>query len=142
MLTNTGTYALRAVLYLAQRQDEGPVTVDAVAEALGVPKNYLSKVLHALVKDGTLRSLRGPTGGFQLAVDPSSTPLGRILEPFETVAERRGCLLGEGACSDTDPCALHDRWRHVATEVAAFFRDTAVADVIEDETRRKAILGH
>lgn len=142
MLSSTGAYALRAVIHLAARQGDGPVRVDDVADALDAPRNYLSKVLHTLVKLGVLRSLRGPHGGFELAVPASELTLSRVLEPFEEVDGPRSCLLGEGDCDEADPCALHARWSGVATEVAAFFRETVLADVVEDADRVRAILGN
>ena len=141
MLSNTGAYALRAVIYLARHEGEGPVRVDDVAAALDVPRNYLSKVLHALVKDGALSSLRGPAGGFQLAVPASELTLLRVLEPFDAIDGRRSCLLREGECDEDHPCALHTRWNGVATGVAAFFRDTVLEDVVRDAEQVEAILG-
>ena len=138
MLSNTGAYALRAVIFLARHEGEGPVRVDDVASALGVPRNYLSKVLHALVKEGALGSLRGPAGGYQLAVPASQLTLERVVAPFDG---RRRCLLREGECDEDDPCALHDRWAGVATGVAAFFRDTVLEDVVRDSEQLEAILG-
>lgn len=140
MLSNTAGYALRAVLYLAAREGEGPVRVDDVAAALDVPRNYLSKVLHTLVKEGLLRSLRGPHGGFALAVPASSVTLFRVVEPFDEIEARRSCLLGRGECDDANPCALHGRWSGVATDVAAFFRETSVSEVLEDREQVEAIL--
>ncbi len=140
MLTNTGTYALRAMIYLAARAGEGPIRVDDVAAALDVPRNYLSKVLHTLVKEGALSSLRGPHGGFELAVPASELTLSRVLAPFEEVGGGRRCLLGTAHCEDASPCALHARWAGVATEVAAFFRDTVLEDVVEDAERIEALL--
>ncbi len=141
MLSNTGAYALRAVIYLARHEGEGPVRVDDVAAALEVPRNYLSKVLHALVKDGALGSHRGPAGGYQLAVPASQLTLERVLAPFDAIDGRRSCLLRDGECDEANPCALHDRWAGVATGVAAFFRDTVLEDVVRDAEQVEAILG-
>ena len=141
MLSSTGAYALRAVLHLAAREGEGPVRVEDVAAALGVPRNYLSKVLNALVKEGVLRSLRGPRGGFELAEPASSLTLIRVVRPFDAIESRRSCVLGCGECSDRDPCALHARWRGVAEDVAAFFRETVLEDVVRESERVEAVLG-
>jgi Rrf2 family transcriptional regulator, iron-sulfur cluster assembly transcription factor len=142
MLSNTGEYALRAVLYLAEREGSGPVRVDDIAADLAVPRNYLSKILHALVKRGILHSLRGPKGGFELALPSSLVTLYDAVEPFEDI-ERRMCLLGRSECSDEAPCAVHGRWKGVATEVALFFRETTLSDVVAGGARSKvgAILG-
>ncbi len=139
MLSATAAYALRAMIHLAAREGEGPVRVDDVAEALGVPRNYLSKVLHALVKDGTLRSLRGPNGGFELAVPSSSLTLFDVVRPFEEMESRRMCLLG-GACDERNPCAVHGRWSGVAADVASFFRETGLDDVVRDTRRVETVL--
>ena len=61
LLSQTSEYALRAVLYIAEC--DGPVSVGEIAEAVGVPQNYLSKTLHQLARAGVLRSARGPAGG-------------------------------------------------------------------------------
>jgi Rrf2 family protein len=142
MLSNTGEYALRAVIHLAQHEGEGPVRVEDVATALSVPRNYLSKILHALVKRGILASLRGPKGGFRLALPSELVSLYDVVEPFDDIEARRVCLLGGRECGDDQPCVVHDRWKGVASEVAAFFRETKLADVVEDGTKVGAFLGH
>ncbi len=129
------------MIYLAEREGEGPVRVDEVARGLAVPRNYLSKVLHALVKEGTLRSLRGPHGGFELAAPASSVTLYQVVRPFDEIEERRSCLLGCGECDETDPCAIHGLWSGVASDVAAFFRETALDEVVRDRARVDAIVG-
>lgn len=141
MISATAAYAIRAMLYLAEREGEGLARVEDVAEALDVPRNYLSKILHALVKDGTLRSVRGPHGGFELAVPASSLTLFSVVRAFDDIEAKRTCLLGLGECSDENPCALHGRWSGVAAEVASFFRETALDEVVRDGERVGVILG-
>ncbi len=48
MLSHTAEYALRAVLFLADRGE--PASVDEIAKQLQVPRNYLSKTLHRLAE--------------------------------------------------------------------------------------------
>lgn len=130
MLTNTSEYALRAVIYLALRPGDGPVKLDRVAEALDVPRNYLSKTLHQLARQGVLVSERGPAGGFRLARPPAELTLAEVVETFEPARLVRRCLLGLGECSDETPCAVHERWKVIAGPMRAFFRDTTVADLL------------
>lgn len=129
MLSQTAEYALRAVLYLAERGHPGAVPVDEIADALGIPANYLSKTLQVLARGRVLSSLRGPHGGFQLAVAPEDLSLMRVVAPFDPIVETRRCLLGRPECSDRNPCAAHDKWKATAEKVAHFFRSTTVADV-------------
>lgn len=131
MLSQTAEYALRAALYLAAHGGEGPVKLERISEALGVPRNYLSKTLHQLARAGVLASERGPYGGFRLSGAPELLTLAEVVEPFDPARLVRRCLLGEGECSDATPCAAHDRWKVVADPMRAFFRRTTVADLIQ-----------
>jgi len=130
MLSQTAEYALRAVLYVAEHAAGRPVRVAEMAGALQIPRNYLSKILHQLARIGVLVSLRGKAGGFQLGVRPDRLTLSAVVTPFDRIEERRRCLLGRPQCTDRTACAVHSRWKDVADQVAEFFRDTTVADLL------------
>lgn len=130
MLSQTSEYALRAALFLAVQEGDGAVKLDRIADALDVPRNYLSKTLHLMARAGVLRSERGPSGGFRLQRAPHEMTLAEVVDPFEPVRLARMCVLGEGECSDATPCAAHERWKLVAEPMREFFGRTTLADVI------------
>jgi Rrf2 family protein len=130
VLSQTAEYALRAVFYLAERPEQGPVRVNDVADALGVPQNYLSKILNELAREGVLGSVRGPHGGFQLAVEAGRLRLIDVVSHFDELTLGRRCVLGRPKCSDANPCGAHARWKPVAAQISAFFRETTVADAL------------
>ena len=126
ILSQTAIYALRAALYLAEARGGEPVRVDEMASNLDVPRNYLSKILHVLAKAGLLDSTRGPKGGFVLVAPPSEVALADVIRHFDTITESSGCLLGRAECLDSNPCAVHDRWRDVSARVRAFLAETTL----------------
>lgn len=128
MLSQTGIYALKAVLFLARRNGSGPVPASAVAEALGIPGNYLAKTLHRLAREGVLRSIRGARGGYSLKVPAGDLTIARVVAPFEDLDGASRCLLGERACDPDNPCSAHARWE-VWSGATAFGR-TTVADLL------------
>jgi Rrf2 family protein len=128
-ISSTSQYALRAVLYVAQHGREAPVPVDAIAADLRVPRNYLSKTLHALARAGVLTSERGPRGGFRLARAARAITLADVAAPFDDLTQRK-CLLGRSTCGWKNPCSAHPRWEAVAAAQQAFFRGTTVADLL------------
>jgi len=130
MLSQTAEYALRGVLYLAEYGGDQPVPVDKIAQNLAIPRNYLSKILHTLGKRNVLTSARGPHGGFALAIPAERLSLLEVVEPFDELEERGECLLGRERCSEESPCAAHHRWKELSDNVAAFFRDTTVQELI------------
>ena len=131
MLSRTAEYALRAVLFLADSGE--PANVERIAERLRVPRNYLSKTLHRLAREGVLASTRGQRGGFRLARDPDRLPLLAVVEPFDPLRGERRCLLGRPQCSHANPCPAHAQWKTVSEQVAAFFRDKTVGDLLRGE---------
>lgn len=128
LLSQTGKYALRAAIYLAERGGDAAVPVGEIAAALDVPRNYLSKILHQLVRGGVLASVRGPRGGFRLARGARELSVARVLEPVDSVDAlgKRRCLLGRPACSDTDPCPLHERWSDLADDIVELLEGTSL----------------
>jgi Rrf2 family transcriptional regulator, iron-sulfur cluster assembly transcription factor len=130
LLTLTGEYALRAMVYLAQNGDGESITSRQIAEGAEIPSKYLSKVLSDLVRAGVLCAARGKTGGFTLARQPERIRLAEVLAPFEPVlGSRRPCPFGNLVCSDEDPCAGHYGWKRVRDEFTSFLDRTTVRDV-------------
>ncbi len=130
MISKTAEYALRALLHLAREAADRPLRSSQIAEALGVPSNYLSKILHSLARDRILVSERGPRGGFRLARPAQELSLAEVLGPFDAHTTRRFCLLGRPECSDETACPVHDRWKEVSEPVARFFQDTTLGDLL------------
>ena len=76
-------YALAAVGYIAENQDNGPVMAARVSKEYGISLEYLLKILHLLVRANVLRSKRGPRGGFSLARNPQEITMLQIIEAID-----------------------------------------------------------
>lgn len=129
ILNNSANYALRAVLFIAGH--EGAQSADVMAQALGVPRNYLGKVLNMLAQERVLISSRGPRGGFTLADDAKNIRIASVLMPFQETTQSRVCLLGDRTCNVNDPCLAHERWKRMAEPVSRFFETTTIAQMLE-----------
>lgn len=139
ILSRSGEYALLALLHLADQPDSTPVRVGDIASALGAPSNYLSKLLHQLVRAGVLRSARGPQGGFCLAVPADALSLARALAPIEAERLAPRCLLGRPECRDDDPCAAHDQWRALSQHIDQFLGETTLSSLVLNEARSRGV---
>jgi Rrf2 family transcriptional regulator, iron-sulfur cluster assembly transcription factor len=133
MINQSADYALRAVLFVAQRTDDGCTSADMIAGATGIPRNYLGKVLHVLSQAQVLTSIRGPNGGFRLAQAPETLSLATVVQPFQKMPARQMCLHGNRECDATDPCSSHQRWQDMADRITTFFQDTTIALLLRDE---------
>jgi Rrf2 family protein len=136
VLSQTAEYAIRAVLYLAERAGGEIASVEEIAADLRIPQNYLSKTLQQLARTGVLVSSRGKKGGFALASSPDRITMLDAVQPFDQIDGRQQCLLGRPTCSDARPCEAHERWKEVSELMAKFFRETTFADLIRRPAAR------
>lgn len=138
MISLTKEYALRAVIHLAQHEADCPIAGGKIADALGIPPKYLSKVLGDLARSRVLVSCPGKTGGFALRKPPGKTRLAEVLAPFEAVEDRR-CPFGNARCNDENPCLAHDKWKKVVEAQERFLQRTSVLDVaVEAQTKPRS----
>lgn len=138
-LSRTAEYALRAMLALANHGQGNVLAAERLAEMTGTPANYLGKTLYALVKAGLLRSTRGRTGGFALALPPEQVTVARIADTFAEPSPPRPCLLGTGPCTSEHPCAAHFRWSAVTTAAREPLVQTTLADLLADVDPREPV---
>jgi Rrf2 family protein len=137
MLSQTAEYAVRAALYLAGGDRYGrAVPADVIAAALGAPANYMSKTLNQLAKAGIVEGLRGPTGGFRLALSPAQLTVARIVGTFDTAVSKPMCLLGDRLCDSRRPCEAHHLWTSMTEAMQAPLAQTTIADLLRDGRRQ------
>jgi Rrf2 family iron-sulfur cluster assembly transcriptional regulator len=67
LVSRKGILAIAAVIDVAINARSRPVSAKALAARHKLPPRHLEPVLQALVRDGILRGVRGPHGGYDLA---------------------------------------------------------------------------
>jgi len=67
LVSRKGILAIAAVIDVAINAQGRPVSAKALAARHKLPPRHLEPVLQALVRDGILRGIRGPHGGYELA---------------------------------------------------------------------------
>jgi Rrf2 family protein len=137
MLSQTVEYALRAVVYLADRGDT-PCTVQQIAEVTRVPPAYLSKVMQGLVRANLVHSQRGLHGGFTLTRNPSKLTIWDVVDAVEPLQRIRTCPL-DLASHRARLCPLHKRLDDALAMIERSFRETTVAEILAEPTSSKPL---
>ena len=130
MLSKTGLHAVRAMVALARLPVGAYAGAARIAQEIGAPQNYLGKLLKALAEEGLAESQKGLGGGFRLARDPHAISLLDVVEPIEHISRWSGCILGRPECSDSDPCAIHNRWKAVRDAYLRMLQQTTIAELV------------
>ncbi len=111
-----------------------------IAASTGTPLPYLSKLLHALCRQGLIEGKRGYRGGFVLARPAEQISLLEVAEAVEGDAWLPRCLLGLADCSPHQECPAHAFWVVERQRIEDKLRATTVAD-IATFARQRGLVG-
>src|SRR5688572_17763762 len=85
LLTRKGLLAIAAVIEVALHHRGRPVSAKTLAVRHSLPVRHLEPVLQALVRDGILKGIRGPRGGYELARERKKITADEILRAAGTI---------------------------------------------------------
>jgi Rrf2 family protein len=124
------SYAIEALAFIAGLGEGTSVKTRQISDILEIPEQYLGKVMTQLVKKKYISSSKGPTGGFELTVDPEKVTLYRIMASLDSLTPlEEDCVMGLGKCSSETPCAFHDRWSKFKEQVIAESQKLTLIDM-------------
>ena len=78
-LSTKGRYGLRAMIDLALYSEQEPVSIQSIALRQNMSERYLEQLMASLKKAGLVTSIRGASGGYQLAKPSIGISVGDIL---------------------------------------------------------------
>jgi Rrf2 family protein len=131
--TAKADYAVRAAVELAAAGTR-TLTADEIAQAAGIPINFLENILAELRRGGIVQSRRGAAGGYLLARPADEIALADVIRAVEgPLANVRGispdALEYDGAAA----ACLRDVWVAVRASVRAVLEHVTLADVARGE---------
>ena len=132
MLSQKTRYALRSLLYLAERGGARPVQIGEIAETQQVPRKYLELILLELKAAGFVKSRRGPGGGYALARTPDRISFGEVIRVLDGPIALVPCAsLNFYArcddCHDEATCAIRKGMTHVRDETTTILDGMSLA---------------
>ncbi|MCC7349156.1 MAG: Rrf2 family transcriptional regulator [Phycisphaerales bacterium] len=139
MLTQTGEYALRAMVYMARKPGEGFCGVKEIAASTGVPANYLAKILQQLARSKVLDSQKGFGGGFRLNRPREEITLFDVIDPLERVEKFDQCVLGQRLCNDQVACPLHETWKAIRGQYLGSLHSTTLQDIADFRSKAELL---
>lgn len=138
MISQTTEYALRAIVHLAARSEQGPARAKDIAEAIHVPVGYLQKILRMLSRHGLLTASRGSAGGFVLAQPAEAISVLDVLNATDFKLPRiKRCPLGLPCHADL--CPLHRLLDSQIAGVEKVFGSTSLRDLLYDGPQHVAL---
>lgn len=145
-LTTFSDYSLRTLMYAGIRPDD-LCTVEQVADAYGISRSHLTKVVNFLGNHGYLENLRGKKGGFRLAQPANRINLGQLVRLTEQnlslveCFDRTRSLGSEGGCRIERSCALRGVLGEALQAFMQVLDSYLLSDLLEGRQRLSMDLG-
>ncbi len=138
-ITQKCQYALRALLALSKRFEQGPAKISDIAEEQHIPSRFLEVILNELKQGGFTESRRGKEGGYYLRRRPQELTVGEVIRfvqgplgPVECVYEDP-----ENVCALKGDCVFLPLWQRVEKAVADIYDNTTFQDLLDEDQRRQ-----
>lgn len=129
LLSDASEYALRAVIWLAQRP-QSPQKVREIAEETCAAPGYLIKILQSLTKADILSAQRGIHGGFTLVRDASDLSVWEVIDAVDPIERIRQCPLRLKTHGKT-LCPMHHRIDQAIATVEAALRESTIQELLD-----------
>ncbi len=118
-------YALIALMDLAKKDEQEPVTAKSLAEMYQIPQELLGKVMQTLTKNELLNSVQGMRGGYILSKDPGKIKLMQIIEVLEGPMSITSCghqdIIDGCGCDLSSTCTIKSPMEIIQNELEKYF---------------------
>ena len=111
LMTHKADYAIRAMRFLSSLPKNAVGSINEVAAAESIPREFLAKILKDLTNGGLLTSHFGVHGGYRLARKSKDISLLDVIEAVDGPVHLNLCTEAAGAyCTRAGHCPMHGFW--------------------------------
>jgi Rrf2 family protein len=132
MLSQRAKYALRAMIHLAGRRAQAPVSVTDIAAETRIPRAFLEQIVSDLKRRHLLVSTRGKQGGFVLARGADKISFAEIIRQIDGPLALAPCASRTAfrpcpECGDVKACTIRRTLLEVRDATARILENTTLA---------------
>ncbi|HEX8962061.1 MAG TPA: Fe-S cluster assembly transcriptional regulator IscR [Rhodocyclaceae bacterium] len=131
-LTTKGRFAVTAMIDLALRQHEGPVTLAGIAERQNISLSYLEQLFGKLRRQQLVASVRGPGGGYCLARPMSGISVADIIRAVDEPLDATNCG-GKRNCHEDHLCMTHQLWTNLNARMFEYLSSVNLAELVKQQ---------
>ena len=118
-LSTKGRYAVTAMMDISLHEGSGPVALADISECQGISLSYLEQLFAKLRKGGLVKGVRGPGGGYRLALPASQISVADIIRSVDEKLDMTKCG-GKGNCAQGEKCLTHELWFELSCNLYRF----------------------
>ena len=130
-LSTRTRYAVRAIIELAQKENNKPLQLKIIAERQDISVKYLEQLMAVLRSGGFVRSVRGSKGGYVLAKAANQIKLLDVLHRLEGPVATVECVEDEHCCIRSADCAARSLWLQVEQAIEKVLDSVTLQDLVD-----------
>ena len=131
-LTTKGRFAVTAMIDVALRGQEGPVTLAGISERQKISLSYLEQLFGRLRRYGLVESVRGPGGGYCLARLDADITIADVVRAVDEMLDATQCG-GLQNCRQAQRCMTHELWSTLNDRIYEFLSSVTLADEVKKQ---------
>lgn len=139
-LTTKGRFAVTAMIDLALRQEQGPVTLAGISQRQRISLSYLEQLFGKLRRHEIVESVRGPGGGYNLARRAQDVTVADIIIAVDEPLDATQCG-GKGACEGSEQpdghCMTHELWSTLNQKMVEYLDSVSLQDLVDQQRARE-----
>jgi Rrf2 family protein len=133
MFSKACEYAIRAMIFIAKKSEEGSTTgIIEIAKSINAPQHFIAKILQELRRQGLVQSNKGPNGGFFIDDPNGKITLTDVVRAIDGDQIFTGCVLGLEKCNAKKPFPLHDEFMLIRQNLYETLQSYSVAHFNEE----------
>ena len=132
-LTTKGRFAVTAMLDLAMSESGKPVTLAGISERQTISLSYLEQLFSRLRRQGLVKSVRGPGGGYRIAKGFDEISISQIITAVDEQIDATQCAGQENCHGDEGRCMTHDLWTSLNTKILDYLSGISLADMVTSQ---------
>jgi Rrf2 family protein len=126
-------YAVRALIELAQLNNDHPIPIADIASRRDIPLQFLEQLFSTLRKAGILNSHRGVRGGFSFNRLPEDVTVLDVVEVLDGSISPAACTSG-ASCEKIENCVMNEVWGEVKSTLEEVLSQHNIADLASRES--------
>lgn len=131
-LTTKGRFAVTAMLDLALNEVDRPVTLAGISERQEISLSYLEQLFSRLRRNGLVKSVRGPGGGYRIAKPLDTISVSDIITAVDEQIDATQCG-GNENCHDERRCMTHDLWASLNVKILEYLSGVSLAQLVASQ---------
>ena len=128
-LTTKGRYAVTAMIDLTLHAKNEPISLAEISSRQSISLSYLEQLFSKLRHSGLVSSVRGPGGGYHLAMPSDEIFVAQIINAVNESIDTTSCR-GRGDCQGGEICLTHSLWQDLSVQIHQFLNGISLADLV------------